>query len=50
MTWSNRRKRQYFEWSEKVIEGCRGINVKLDRAFDKVHKEAVEVTANLPLD
>jgi len=50
MTWSNRRKRQYFEWSEKVIEGCRGINVKLDQAFDKVHKEALEVTANLPLD
>ena len=50
MTWSNRRKRQYFEWSEKVIEGCRGINVKLDREFDKVYKEALEVTENLPLD
>jgi len=50
MTWSTRRKRQYFEWSEKVIEGCRDINTKLDRAFDKTLKEAIDITANLPLD
>ena len=48
MTWSNRRKRQYFEWSEKVIEGCRGINPKLDSAFDSVLNKADELMANLP--
>lgn len=36
LTWSNRRKRKYVEWSEQVIEGCRGINADLDQAFDKV--------------
>lgn len=50
MTWSNRRKRQYFEWSEKVIDGCRGVNLKLDYAFDEILKEAVNVMANLPQD
>jgi GTP diphosphokinase / guanosine-3',5'-bis(diphosphate) 3'-diphosphatase len=35
MSWSNRRKRMYVEWSEKVIDGCRGINILLDSAFDK---------------
>jgi guanosine-3',5'-bis(diphosphate) 3'-pyrophosphohydrolase len=46
MTWSHRRKRQYFEWSEKVVEGCRGMNAQLDEAFDKILREAFDVTAN----
>lgn len=46
MAWSHRRKRQYFEWAEKVIEGCRGINAQLDQDFDKTLKEAFAVTAN----
>lgn len=46
MTWSHRRKRQYFEWSEKVVEGCRGINDRLDEDFDKILREAFSVTAN----
>jgi GTP diphosphokinase / guanosine-3',5'-bis(diphosphate) 3'-diphosphatase len=46
MTWSNRRKRQYFEWSERVIEGCRGINPKLDKEFDRVLKEAMKIVVN----
>lgn len=40
MTWSHRRKRQYLEWSEKVVKGCRGINEHLDNAFDQIVKEA----------
>ena len=40
MTWSHRRKRQYLEWSEKVVKGCRGINEHLDIAFDQILKEA----------
>jgi len=46
LTWSNRRKRQYFEWSEKVIAGCRGINSLLDKAFDNILKEAWENVQN----
>lgn len=48
MTWSNRRKRQYFEWSKRVIEGCRGVNIKLDQEFDNVHKKAMEQIGNMP--
>ena len=40
MTWSQRRKRQYLEWSVKVVKECRGINERLDIAFDEIVKEA----------
>lgn len=43
LTWSNRRKRKYVEWSEKVVDGCRGINPKLDAAFDKIIETAKNV-------
>jgi GTP diphosphokinase / guanosine-3',5'-bis(diphosphate) 3'-diphosphatase len=43
LTWSNRRKRMYVEWSEKVIEGCRGINPALDSAFDEIVLHAKKV-------
>lgn len=43
LTWSNRRKRQYVEWSEQVIDGCRGINNHLDQAFNEVTHYAKEV-------
>jgi GTP diphosphokinase / guanosine-3',5'-bis(diphosphate) 3'-diphosphatase len=40
LTWSDRRKRQYFEWSERVIDGCRGVNPSLDKAFDDILEKA----------
>lgn len=43
LTWSNRRKRKYVEWSEKVIEGCRGINPLLDKSFDEVVAQAKSI-------
>ena len=46
LTWSHRRKRQYFEWSEKVVEGCRGINPQLDKMFDNTIKEAYSAVAD----
>jgi guanosine-3',5'-bis(diphosphate) 3'-pyrophosphohydrolase len=33
-TWSLRRRRQYFDWAKKVVDGLRGVNRKLERAFD----------------
>jgi len=33
-TWSLRRRRQYFDWAKKVVAGVRGVNRKLERAFD----------------
>jgi guanosine-3',5'-bis(diphosphate) 3'-pyrophosphohydrolase len=41
LAWSDRRKRQYFEWSEKVVHGCRHTNPFLDTAFDDILKEAL---------
>jgi guanosine-3',5'-bis(diphosphate) 3'-pyrophosphohydrolase len=33
--WSLRRRRDYLKWSEEVVAGCRGVNAKLDHAFDQ---------------
>lgn len=43
LAWSNRRKRQYVEWSEKVVAGCRGVNPALDKAFDDQCHEAYTI-------
>jgi GTP diphosphokinase / guanosine-3',5'-bis(diphosphate) 3'-diphosphatase len=33
--WSEERKREYFEWAARVVEGCRGTNARLEAKFDK---------------
>jgi GTP diphosphokinase / guanosine-3',5'-bis(diphosphate) 3'-diphosphatase len=33
--WSLQRRRDYLTWSEQVIAGCRGVNSKLDEAFER---------------
>jgi GTP diphosphokinase / guanosine-3',5'-bis(diphosphate) 3'-diphosphatase len=38
--WPAERRREYLAWSEKVVDGCRGVNPKLDQAFDKAVKVA----------
>jgi GTP diphosphokinase / guanosine-3',5'-bis(diphosphate) 3'-diphosphatase len=50
LTWSTRRKKQYFEWSERVIQGCRGVNPFLEKAFDQVIKDAAKAMESLPMD
>ena len=37
--WSVERRREYLEWSEQVIAGCRGANAALEREFDKVVRQ-----------
>ena len=32
--WSLERRAEYLEWSRRVVEGCRGVNPALERAFD----------------
>lgn len=46
LNWSERRKKQYFEWSEKVVEGCKGVNPKLDEAFKAILIEAKQAIAS----
>ena len=32
--WDLERKRAYFEWAASVVAGCRGLNARLEAAFD----------------
>ena len=38
--WSLERKREYVEWSEKVVAGLRGANENLEKHFDETAAEA----------
>ena len=39
--WSAERRIAYLDWSEQVVAGCRGVNVRLEREFDEAHTEAL---------
>ena len=39
--WDQERKRNYAEWANKVVAGCRGINPKLDAMFNEIYNEAI---------
>jgi len=34
--WEAVRRREYFDWTERVIAGCRGSNADLERLYDEV--------------
>lgn len=38
--WSDKRRREYVEWGEKVIDGLRGANAKLEKHFDELIEQA----------
>ena len=38
--WPLQRRRDYLEWAEKVVAGCRGVNDRLDQAFDQAIAKA----------
>ena len=38
--WPLQRRLDYLTWSEKVVARCRGVNLRLDRAFDQAIAEA----------
>jgi guanosine-3',5'-bis(diphosphate) 3'-pyrophosphohydrolase len=37
--WSVQRRREYLEWAEQVVAGCRGTNEALERHFDDLLRE-----------
>jgi guanosine-3',5'-bis(diphosphate) 3'-pyrophosphohydrolase len=41
--WPVQRRLSYLTWSEQVVAGCRGVNLKLDQAFDQAIRRAREV-------
>jgi guanosine-3',5'-bis(diphosphate) 3'-pyrophosphohydrolase len=38
--WDMARRREYLNWAEAVVVGCRGVNLELDRAFDQAVAQA----------
>jgi hypothetical protein len=46
--WPLQRRRDYLEWAEKVVAGCRVVNDRLDQAFDQAianARDALELKA-----
>lgn len=37
--WSVERKLAYLDWAKQVVDGARGLNIKLDQYFDQVYNE-----------
>jgi len=36
-TWSDERKREYFDWASRVVQGIRGTNSQLEATFDSLY-------------
>jgi guanosine-3',5'-bis(diphosphate) 3'-pyrophosphohydrolase len=36
--WPLMRRREYFDWSKQVVDGLRGTNARLERAFDRAYR------------
>lgn len=41
--WSEKRKREYFDWAAKVVDGCRGVNSFLERKFNDVYLKGLRI-------
>ena len=41
--WSIERRRQYLDWTEQVVAGCRGCNADLENFYDQVLNEGRKV-------
>jgi guanosine-3',5'-bis(diphosphate) 3'-pyrophosphohydrolase len=40
--WTLQRRREYLDWSARVVAGCRGTNAALEKRFDEVMAEGWE--------
>lgn len=40
--WSAQRRSEYLDWASRVVDGCRGVNEKLERYFDRTLAAARE--------
>ena len=38
--WDISRRKDYFEWAGKVVDGCRGVNRGLEKYFDECLEES----------
>ena len=46
--WPLERRLEYLLWSTRVVAGCRGINLLLDRVYDEAAAEAVRLLEEIP--
>ncbi|MBN2062731.1 MAG: bifunctional (p)ppGpp synthetase/guanosine-3',5'-bis(diphosphate) 3'-pyrophosphohydrolase [Deltaproteobacteria bacterium] len=46
--WSLKRRREYVDWAERVVAGCRGVNQGLETFFDQVLRRAREILWEKP--
>ena len=37
--WSVERKREYFDWAARVVDGVRGVHAELEALFDKIYSK-----------
>ena len=37
VTWDSKRRREYFDWAKRVIDGLRGVHGRLEAAFDAAY-------------
>jgi guanosine-3',5'-bis(diphosphate) 3'-pyrophosphohydrolase len=37
--WSTERRREYLDWTERVVAGCRGANGPLERHYDEILRQ-----------
>ena len=49
-TWSVRLRRDYLEWTRRVVDRCRGTNEGLERAYDEAFGHARRAHDSLALD
>lgn len=41
--WDAARKRTYVDWAARVVDGCRGVNPRLEARFDEAYRRAKQV-------
>lgn len=39
--WDLQRKQDYYNWAQKVVDGCRGCNPQLEELFDSTHRQGL---------
>lgn len=44
--WSLARRREYLDWTEQVVAGCRGCNSKIERVYDEILAQGRRVVVN----
>ena len=42
ISWTKKRKLEYFHWSLRVFEGCKGMNDRIDEEFMKCYREGIK--------